>query len=387
MPSLLDLAEEHQAKRIARTDRAVSRGLAAWSRVDVNNLDASWDAVAPSLTSLVSAAQTLDAHDSNSYLAATAREYGAGPSAHVVNADAFAGVDGSGRDVESLLHGAVTSAKTAIGSGFIGGQAMQVGATYLASMMKTAMADLGRSSDMTAATGKGWTQYVRVVQAGACSRCAILAGKSDYKTPFKRHPACKCTTMPLENDADAPPKGFYNSPDDYFESLPPAEQDRVFTKAGAEAIRSGANPGSVVSARRGASGIQYGSSISTKANSGRRMVRTAIGKRSDGTTIFGYTTTEATTVRGGFGRTQTRIGVGSTRVAGNRYSAVKRTRLMPETIVSLTDDVSLRQTLLRDAGYIDPAPNVAAYRDRYAVAAEDRLTADAFYRSLGIQLG
>jgi len=61
--------------------------------------------------------------------------------------------------------------------------------------------------------------------------------------------------------------------------------------------------------------------------------------------------------------------------------------LMPETIVSLTDDISLRQTLLRDAGYIDPAPNLAAYRNRYAVAAEDRLTADAFYRSLGIQLG
>jgi hypothetical protein len=387
MPSLLEIAEAHQARRIRRTDRAVSRGLAAWSRMDVNALDASWQTVGPQVVGVTSAAQVANAQSSDPYVASTARKLGASRSENRVNPGAFVGVDGSGRDVESLLHGAVTSTKTAISGGFIGGQAMQVGAAYLTSMMKTAISDLGRSSDMTAATGQGWTQYVRVVQPGACSRCAILAGKSDYKTPFKRHPACKCTTMPVENDADMPPRGFYATPDDYFESLSPAEQDRVFTKGGAEAIRAGANPVNVVSARRGASGIQYGSRISTKANSGNRMIRTAIGQRQDGSTIYGYTTSEATTVRGTFGRTQTRIGVDSRRVAGSRYSAVKRTRLMPETIVSLTDDVALRQTLLRDAGYIDLSPTSAAYRTRYAVAAEDRVASDTFYRSLGIELG
>lgn len=37
----------------------------------------------------------------------------------------------------------------------------------------------------------------------------------------------------------------------YFNSLSAAEQDRLFTKAGAEAIRSGADLARVVNARRG----------------------------------------------------------------------------------------------------------------------------------------
>ncbi len=40
-------------------------------------------------------------------------------------------------------------------------------------------------------------------------------------------------------------------PRKYFASLSSAEQDRVFTKAGAEAIRAGADIAKVVNARRG----------------------------------------------------------------------------------------------------------------------------------------
>ena len=40
-------------------------------------------------------------------------------------------------------------------------------------------------------------------------------------------------------------------PRGYFDSLSKAEQDRHFTKAGAEAIREGADIGRVVNARRG----------------------------------------------------------------------------------------------------------------------------------------
>ncbi|MEU1240053.1 hypothetical protein ABZ388_06810 [Micromonospora parva] len=54
----------------------------------------------------------------------------------------------------------------------------------------------------------------------------------------------------------------------YFDSLSAAEQDRLFTPAGAEAIREGADIGQVVNARRGvyeAGGRQF-----TRTNAGKR---------------------------------------------------------------------------------------------------------------------
>lgn len=382
MVSEFEVADAHQKKVAQLSDKVVARGLRAWALMDFRNLDASWAGIAPALTSLVSAAQVSNAQQSNTYLAGVTDSSARNP----VNANAFAGVDGSGRPVGGLLFGAVTTTKEAIGAGLAEGQSMLAGATYLAAMMKTAIHDVSRSSDLTAAVGHKYTMYVRVVQAGACSRCAILAGTSSYKKAFQRHPACKCSSYPVEHE-DAPPAGFHASPEDYFKSLSPAEQDRVFTKSGAEAIRSGANPVSVVSARRGASGISYGNAIgrSSTANEGRQLTRSVIGHNPDGSPIMGYQTVEGTTRRGAFGRTQSQISVGSKRVTGNRYSSVKRTRLMPETIVNLTDDRELRTILLRDAGYIDipytPGGN------RLAIAAADRAEADAFYRHLGIQLG
>jgi hypothetical protein len=146
-------------------------------------------------------------------------------------------------------------------------------------MAKTATADTARSADLTAAVGRKYTHYVRVVQPGACSRCAILAGIDSYSTAFKRHPACRCTSMPVD-EVDASPARLFASPDDYFRTLTTAEQDRIFTKAGAEAIRAGADPVTVVTARSQATGIAYsrrGINPGTLPNSGRRLQRTVIG--------------------------------------------------------------------------------------------------------------
>lgn len=382
MPTDFELAMEHQKRVIKLSDRAVSRGLRAWALMDFRNLDASWLGIAPALTSLVSAAQVSNAQQSNAYLAGVTDSTAPNP----VNANAFAGVDGSGRPVGGLLFGAVTTTKEAIGAGLAEGQSMLAGATYLAAMMKTAIHDMSRSSDLTAAVGHKYTMYVRVVQAGACSRCAILAGTSSYKSAFKRHPACKCTSYPVDKE-DAPPAGFHASPEDYFKSLSKSEQDRVFTKGGAEAIRSGSNPVTVVSARRSATGIQYGNAIGreTRANSGRRMLKSQIGTNKDGSPILGYVTTEGNTRRGVYGRLNRDLGQSEQRLAQARYTSTKRTRLMPETIVSLTDNPELRTVLLRDAGYIDVPWQGPGHR--LEVAAKDRLEAEEFYRHLGIQLG
>lgn len=180
----------------------------------------------------------------------------------------------------------------------------------------------------------------------------MLAGISSAPEAFKRHVSCQCGAVPVPDKGSSVPKGLHDSPDAYFASLSEIEQDRVFTKAGAEAIREGADISKVVSARRGAKGIGYSSHSGTKqlgAPSGR-FVKTTIGYRPDGSPVRVYTTTEGTTVRGNFGRTQQVTG---SRLSGARYSSTARVRLMPESIFQIAgNDTALRQAFLRDAGYL-----------------------------------
>lgn len=392
MPSPSVIAAEHQDRLIQISQVATVRVLRLWQQVDFDALDASWATVGPAMVQQSNAAQLVAARTSDRYTAALASEYGFSADVARTVPEAFVGVDGSGRSMESLLHGAVTTTKEAVGAGLGRVQSFEAGAAFLATMMKTGLADLGRSADMVSATGKGFTHYVRVVNPGACSRCAILAGIDSFKNAFKRHPACKCTTAPVVDDQEKVPAGLHSSPGDYFDSLSASEQDRIFTKGGAEAIRSGADIGHVVDARRGASGITTSRGIGrqTTPNSGRRIVRERIGTKPDGTPVMGYTTTEGT-YRGRFKSDQSRLGAGSQRIGDNRYSSSKRTRLMPETIVGLTDDLPTRQMLLRDAGYLDyrisDYSTNAWVEKRQALRIADRAAADSFYRSHGIQLG
>jgi hypothetical protein len=284
---------------------------------------------------------------------------------------AFAGVDGSGRNVDGLLFGAVTTTKERIGRGVAPPNAFLAGAAYLAAMTKTAIADLARSSAATASTGRSYTRYIRMINPGACNRCAILAGSDRFSKPFQRHPACRCTSVPVVGDNW--PDDLVSSPGEYFESLSEAEQDRIFTKSGAEAIRLGADPIQVVGARRGASGMSYSRSMPRRPGETWRMQKVPIGQRPDGSQIMGYTTIEGTSKRGVYGRTS----------AG-------RSRLMPETILDLTDDVDMKRVLLRDAGFLetqirDRTSNTWV-QERVRQQNADRVAADQFYRSLGIDL-
>lgn len=352
-------AQATQAAAIARSDRVANLSARLWRRVDTADLDGSWDAVAPTVEAAVSAATVANASSVGAFTERTAKADGL--RGEVLNSRAFAGVNGSGVSLAEALRGGVITAKQALAGGASLADAMMAGGTYLTLLVKTAIADVERSSSVAAATGKGYVRYVRLVNPGACSRCAILAGSDRYRANFQRHPACRCSTVPVKGTNV--PDGLHANPAEHFWSLSVGEQERVYTKAGAEAIRLGADPVKVVNARRGATRtrldgvIQYGPS---------RIQRSVIGRNPDGSPILGYTTVEGRSRRG--------------RVAG-----ISRPRLMPETIIELTPDVELRRALLRDAGYLE-APT-SSPRDLFRQQEADRREAEAFYRAKGITVG
>jgi hypothetical protein len=372
-----------QDAAIRRSDRAANVAERAWRQVDADDLDASWARLEPVVLSAASAAVRANANASGRLTDRLAASDGL--SGDVLVPDAFTGVDGSGRALASLLHGSVTTTKQAIAAGMSIPDALMSGGTYLTLMVKTAVADVERSASMTAAVGKQYTRYVRLVNPGACSRCAILAGSDRFSSNFQRHPACRCSTVPIK---DGVPDGMFGTPGDYFESLSPSEQERVFTKSGAEAIRLGADPIKVVNARRGANrkSMSPGTVISPS-----RIQRSLIGRKPDGTPIYGYVTVEGKSRRGAYGRTQVDLGVKTVRKGRDRYRSAVRPRLMPESIIELTNDPQMRRVLLRDAGYLDPPirnlKDNSWIAEHAAIRARDRAEADAFYRSAGVWVG
>jgi hypothetical protein len=356
MSALNDLAARFQERLNAQSDAVARRVVREWRAAGARDLDAAWERTAPTIERVVSVGQAQAAALGAAYASRSLREQDAELDRVTVDTGSLAGVSREGRGVAPELFAAVTTTKRLIGAGSGVGAAFQAGAGVLSVLAANLIRDTGRGAVSTMGAAQGASRTVRVVSPGACSRCAILAGATGLSA-FERHPRCRCTNMLIPGGET--PAGFFASPADYFESLSTAEQDRVFTKAGAEAIRFGADPIKVVNVRRGA----------TRAVTGR-LLRTQIGVR-DGEPVFGYVTAERS------GR------------AGSRFTRSRTRRLMPETILELTDDPELRKVLLRDAGYV--RPTVRRQRDSAWLAewraqqASDRELAEAFYRSVGLR--
>lgn len=343
MPTLHDVAFTHLSRRKTLAERTSSRLLRLWAQFDLRDLDGSWIVLSDRMVAEVEAAQLGAARQTAAYMRASDQLYRVTPTAPDVIPEAFSGVTLEGREVGPQMYSAVTTTKQLIGAGRPPREAFTVGASVLAALVGTMVSDMGRQSDLVGGIARSRTQYIRVVQPGACSRCAVLAGARSAQTAYLRHPRCNCTAFPLQT-VDGTIKdwdnlrsaGLYGSPDEYFDSLSPAEQQRKFTHAGAEAIRNGADPIRVVNARRGAYGIGYSGHYNPSSVRQGRLQRTVIGVKPDGSPLSVYATTEGTTSRGSFGR---------------RSSSV---RLMPEQIAVMAGGDEARWVeLLQRYGYLN----------------------------------
>ena len=235
----------------------------AWRRVDSARISQTWAAQVPQLLAALTAGQRAAAATADSYLEAQGLP-GAGA---LVNVAAFAGVASDGRDLRTLfsLPGILTL--QAIGQGLPVERAMAAGGALAELAAHTQVADAGRTADQVGLVARGGAGYTRMVSGGACSRCLILAGRwYRWNAGFSRHPHCSCVGIPCtENIAG----DLRTDPKQAFRAMGAAEQDKTFGKAGAQAIRDGADMAKVVNARRGMRTAADGRLYTTEA-AGRR---------------------------------------------------------------------------------------------------------------------
>lgn len=171
-----------------------------------------------------------------------------------VNVDAFVGVASDGRSLEGLLQAPAYAAVRGANQGLSEYEALQCGKRRLALTLGTVAVDAARQSAGVMIAARPGTGYVRMLNPPSCARCAVLAGRFyRWNAGFLRHPGCDCVHVPSRvGSTDAAyDEGLVDDPYEYFAGLSIKDQDKLFTKFGAQAIRDGADIGQVVNARRG----------------------------------------------------------------------------------------------------------------------------------------
>lgn len=279
-PDLLRLAQAHRRRQQELARKATRLARRLWARVDPRDALGSWRSLAAAeVLQVLTLAQLNAADGANSYVAAALATQGEdGPPDGLVDPNALAGIASDGRPLGSLLEQPASEVSALVVDGLPVDAAGAAGARHLARIVATQVADAARVATGVGTVASRAHGYVRMLTPPSCSRCVVLAGKFyATNTGFQRHPLCDCVHIPArESLHDA-----VTSPRAYFDSLDAAEQDRVFTVAGAQAIRDGADVGQVVNARRGgittAAGQPYGRRLRRTDVFGRQMFTTTAG--------------------------------------------------------------------------------------------------------------
>jgi hypothetical protein len=238
--------ESHAKQRAALADRVRRDFSAAWNRVDPHAVRASWLAEIPRLLVTLTIAQQVAAASADAYVAAAVGS----PAVRELVLGAFSHVASDGRALDSLLERPAVATIRALQLGEPLDRSMAAGMLTAQLIGHTQVADTGRVADLAATVANPATNgYVRLLVGRTCARCMVLAGRRySWKADFKRHPRCDCTVVPTGTGV---PFRQPVSPQQAFREMLPSEQDKVFGKAGADAIRQGADIGQVVNARTG----------------------------------------------------------------------------------------------------------------------------------------
>lgn len=263
----MSIESRYAARQVAAGKRTARSLLRLWRRTDPDAIALSWTRLLVEAISVLTAAQVAAVQDADAYAGRLLPE--ADPEGELDPAG-FSGIASDGRELKGLLFTPAPTALTLIRRGTNPRQAMASGAFALEAITRTQVADAGRTATAAAIAARPDVKgYVRMLVGDTCSRCVLLAGRVyRWDEAFARHPACDCRHIPY---AENVPGDKVTDPRAYFESLSVAEQDARFGKAGAQAIREGADLGQVVNARRGVQ-VAAGKIFTTVNARGRRRL-------------------------------------------------------------------------------------------------------------------
>jgi len=158
-----------------------------------------------------------------------------------VDSTAFVRSAPSGVPVDAVVSAPIIEAKLLVGQGMSGREALQRAGSKMVGIALTMLADTRRSVYQADITQRPRVAgYVRKLNPPSCSRCAILAGRFyRWNAGFQRHPRCDCQHVPVRSAEAA--KGLTTDPYEYFNSLSPEDQEKIFGNNQAKAIRDGAD--------------------------------------------------------------------------------------------------------------------------------------------------
>lgn len=248
--SALQVAAEHQRSRARLAEKLRVEARDAWAAVNPAHISESWAMQIPRLLLLLTGGQHAAAVSADRYVTEMLAEQGINPATQGrLDAAALAGIASDGRSLESLLAQPGIVAKVGLSNGVALDRAMAAGGVLAELVGHTQVADAGRVADGAALASRPHaTGFTRMVVGATCSRCIVLAGRwYRWDAGFNRHPKCDCVGIPAPESAHE----LRTDPRKTFDSMSSAEQDKVFTQAGAQAIRDGADMAKVVNARRG----------------------------------------------------------------------------------------------------------------------------------------
>lgn len=268
MASIPPAIEAHYGLVREQEARALAVATRHWRRLGPNWIGQAWAERIPTVAAAVTAAQRTSAASAlvSGALALGQQDQWAEPD-DIVDPDAFAGLAADGRPLDTLLKVPATTTRTLIADGMEPADALAAGGRQLSMMVLTEIADAGRGAAGVQIAARPRTGYVRMLNPPSCSRCVILAGRFyRWNQGFLRHPRCDCVHVPtmVTDQAEAFAEGLIDDPHEAFNRMSEAEQNRVFTNAGAQAIRDGADMYQVVNARRG---MKYRGAFTTEGTS------------------------------------------------------------------------------------------------------------------------
>lgn len=240
---------EFEQQRKVISARAGVTAQQLWRRVDPTQVDASMQVIRPHLVRALQGYRRQAAIAAAAYTPALLHETRlVTEPVGELNLERFLEYAPDGRTVDGLYEQAAISAKARMARGLMPQLALQQVAALVLTMTLTTLSDTVRSvvaADMTRRPQV--TGYVRQLVPPSCSRCVILAGRwYRWNEGFERHPGCDCIHIPAREDRAG---DLTTDPYAYFNSLTEEQQDRLFGKADAQAIRDGADIYRVVNIR------------------------------------------------------------------------------------------------------------------------------------------